>query len=45
MLFEDEYLQGAIAPDILAANERSYDQRLAASRMVESLDSLGPAEK
>ncbi|MCF8478963.1 MAG: putative DNA binding domain-containing protein [Rhodospirillum sp.] len=37
-LFESEYLQGAIAPDILAANERTYEERLAASRMIESAD-------
>jgi ATP-dependent DNA helicase RecG len=37
-LFEGEYLQGAVAPDVLAANERSYEERLAASRMVESAD-------
>ena len=30
--FEEEYLPGAFAPDILAANERSYEQRLAAYR-------------
>ncbi|HEY0781212.1 MAG TPA: ATP-binding protein [Thermoanaerobaculia bacterium] len=32
--FEDEYLPGAFAPDVLAANERSYEQRLAATKMV-----------
>lgn len=34
--FEQEYLPSAFAPDILAANERTYEQRLAACRMVES---------
>ena len=37
-LFEGEYLQSAIAPDILTANERSYEERLAASRMIETAD-------
>lgn len=41
-LFEGEYLQGAIAPDILAANERSYEERLAASRMIEAADRPTP---
>lgn len=33
MLFEQEYLPAAFAPDILEANGRSYEQRLAACRM------------
>lgn len=41
-LFEGEYLQGAIAPDILAANERSYEERLAASRMIGAADRPTP---
>lgn len=41
-LFEGEYLTGAVAPDIIAANERSYQERLAASRMIESADSPVP---
>lgn len=41
-LFESEYLQGAVAPDILAANERSYEERLAACRMIESADNPVP---
>jgi ATP-dependent DNA helicase RecG len=41
-LFEDEYLQGAVARDILAANDRSYEERLAASRMIESADNPVP---
>lgn len=41
-LFEGEYLQGAVAPDILAANERSFEERLAASRMIESAESPVP---
>jgi ATP-dependent DNA helicase RecG len=33
-LFEEEYLAGAVAPDILASNDRTYLQRLAATRMI-----------
>lgn len=33
-LFETEYLPSAFAPDILEANERSYEQRLAATKMI-----------
>ena len=32
--FEQEYLPSAFDPEILAANERSYEQRLAACRMI-----------
>lgn len=35
-VFEGEYLQSAVAADILAANERSYEERLASSRMIET---------
>jgi len=40
--FEDEYLPAAFAPDILAANERSYEQRLAATKMVVAADAPTP---
>ncbi|MBW8877432.1 MAG: putative DNA binding domain-containing protein [Acidobacteria bacterium] len=40
--FEDEYLPAAFAPDILAANERSYEQRLAATKMVVAADEPTP---
>jgi ATP-dependent DNA helicase RecG len=36
LVFESEYLPGAVATDVLAANERSYEERLAACRMIES---------
>jgi ATP-dependent DNA helicase RecG len=36
--FESEYLPAAVAADVLAANQRSYEERLAASRMIESAD-------
>ncbi len=41
-LFESEYLPSAVAPDILAANERTYEQRLAASGMVASAEEPVP---
>jgi len=36
--FEEEYLRGAFAQDVVAANARSYEQRLAAAKMVASPD-------
>ncbi|MGD8847603.1 MAG: ATP-binding protein [Desulfobacteraceae bacterium] len=36
LLFEQGYLQNAFAADILAANERSYEQKLASCRMIAS---------
>ena len=35
-LFEDEYLPAAFAPEILAANNRTYEERLASCRMIVS---------
>lgn len=35
-IFEEEYLTGAVAPDVLAENDRTYEQRLAATRMIAS---------
>jgi ATP-dependent DNA helicase RecG len=40
--FEDEYLPSAVAPDVLAANERTYEQRLAATKMVVSAEDPTP---
>lgn len=40
--FEDEYLPNAVAPDVLAANDRSYEQRLAAAKMIASTDDQRP---
>lgn len=37
-IFEQEYLPNAVAPDILEANARSYEQRLASCGMVASAD-------
>jgi len=40
--FDDEYLPAAFASDVLAANERSYEQRLAATKMVVAADEPTP---
>ncbi len=40
--FESEYLPAAVAPDILEANERSTEQRLAATKMIVSADEPVP---
>jgi ATP-dependent DNA helicase RecG len=42
LLFEQEYLPNAFASDILAANERSYEQRLAACKMIQSVENPIP---
>ena len=42
VLFEQEYLPNAVAPDVVTANERSYEQRLASCRMVASVDDPTP---
>lgn len=38
----DAYLQAAIAPDVLAANERTYEQQLASAKMVASSERPTP---
>ena len=40
--FESEYLPAAVAPDMLEANERSVEQRLAATKMMLSVDEPTP---
>ncbi|MBU6409192.1 MAG: putative DNA binding domain-containing protein [Verrucomicrobia bacterium] len=40
--FEEEYLTNAFAADILAANEQSYEQRLAACKMIAAFDLPAP---
>lgn len=40
--FEEEYLLSAVAPDILAMNDRTYEQRLASAKMVASADDPTP---
>lgn len=37
-MFEAEYLPSAVAPDVVAANDRTYEQRLAATKMVVSAE-------
>jgi ATP-dependent DNA helicase RecG len=41
-LFEEEYLPSAFSPDVLAANGRTHEQRLAALRMVVTADEPVP---
>ena len=38
--FEHEYLAQAVDPDILAVNERTLEERLAATKMIASVDEL-----
>jgi len=40
--FETSYLPSAFAPDILAANDRSYEQRLATTKMILAADAPIP---
>lgn len=40
--FENEYLPQAVAPDVLAANGRSYEERLASLGMIASVDDPTP---
>jgi ATP-dependent DNA helicase RecG len=40
--FEDEYLPSAFASDVLGANDRSLEQRLAATKMVATADDPTP---
>jgi len=42
VLFEQEYLPNAFAPDFVAFNDRSYEQRLASCRMIASVDNPIP---
>lgn len=41
-IFEQEYLPNAVAPDVLSANERTYEQRLASCGMVVAADEPVP---
>jgi ATP-dependent DNA helicase RecG len=40
--FEEEYLPQAFSSDVLAANERSYEQRLASLRLINSVEDATP---
>jgi ATP-dependent DNA helicase RecG len=42
LLFSEEYLPNAIAPDILASNDRTYEQRLAACKMIQGAETPIP---
>ncbi|MBU4318054.1 MAG: putative DNA binding domain-containing protein [Proteobacteria bacterium] len=42
VMFEQEYLPQAFARDILEANERSFEQKLAACKMISSIDNPIP---
>ena len=42
LLFEQEYLPSAFAKDVLVANERTYEQRLCACRMIADVDDPTP---
>jgi ATP-dependent DNA helicase RecG len=41
-LFEEIYLPGAVAPETLELNDRSYEQRLAATKMIAAADQPAP---
>ena len=38
VLFDQEYLPNAVAPDVLATNERSYEEKLTTCRMIASVE-------
>jgi ATP-dependent DNA helicase RecG len=40
--FEDEYVVAALAPRIVAANDRSYEERLSATKMIVAADEPTP---
>lgn len=40
--FEEDYLPSAFSAEVLAANDRSYEQRLAATKMIVSADAPTP---
>jgi ATP-dependent DNA helicase RecG len=42
LIYEEVYLPAAIAPDMLQANDRSYEQRLAATKMIVTAESPTP---
>lgn len=41
-LFEEEYLPAAVAPEIVTANDRTYEERLATTKMVATADDPMP---
>ena len=42
VVFENEYLPRAVAADVLAANDRTYEERLASTGMIASVDEPTP---
>lgn len=42
VIFENEYLPAAFAADVLEANNRTYDERLASCKLIASLDDATP---
>jgi ATP-dependent DNA helicase RecG len=42
VVFDNEYLPAAIAPDVLAANARTYEERLASTGMIASVEDPTP---
>jgi ATP-dependent DNA helicase RecG len=42
LLFEQEYLHNAVAPDVLSTNVRSNEEKLASCRMIASVDNPTP---
>jgi ATP-dependent DNA helicase RecG len=42
LIFENEYLPAAFAPDVLEANGRTYEERLAACKMIVSREDTTP---
>lgn len=42
VVFENEYLPGAVAVDVLASNGRRYEERLASTGMIASVEELIP---
>src|SRR5215212_8756089 len=42
VLFENIYLPAAFAPDVLEANERTFEQRLAVTKMVDAANTAVP---
>jgi ATP-dependent DNA helicase RecG len=41
-LFDEEYLPAAFGPEVVAANERSYERRLASTKMIAGVDAPTP---
>ena len=42
VIFENDYLPSAFAPDVIAANNRTFEERLASTKMIASIDDTTP---